>query len=63
MTEHVKRTGPAVEAHYQFLLWLACAHVVGREAAKLPDIRGDDFDTKPVEMSRLLEKIEALKPH
>lgn len=22
----------------------------------------DDFDTKPVEMSRLLEKIEALKP-
>jgi hypothetical protein len=22
MTEHVKRTGPAVEAHYQFLLWL-----------------------------------------
>jgi two-component system cell cycle response regulator DivK len=23
----------------------------------------DDFDTKPVEMSRLLEKIEALKSH
>jgi CheY-like chemotaxis protein len=23
----------------------------------------DDFDTKPVEMPRLLEKIEALKPH
>jgi two-component system, cell cycle response regulator DivK len=23
----------------------------------------DDFDTKPVEMSRLLEKIAALKPH
>jgi CheY-like chemotaxis protein len=23
----------------------------------------DDFDTKPVEMSRLLEKIKALKPH
>src|SRR5437763_16568337 len=23
----------------------------------------DDFDTKPVEMSRLLKKIEALKPH
>jgi len=23
----------------------------------------DDFDTKPVDMPRLLEKIEALKPH
>jgi two-component system cell cycle response regulator DivK len=23
----------------------------------------DDFDTKPVEMPRLLEKIAALKPH
>jgi CheY-like chemotaxis protein len=23
----------------------------------------DDFDTKPVEMPRLLEKIKALKPH
>ena len=23
----------------------------------------DDFDTKPVEMSRLLEKINAVKPH
>jgi CheY-like chemotaxis protein len=23
----------------------------------------DDFDTKPVYMPRLLEKIEALKPH
>ena len=23
----------------------------------------DDFDTKPVEMSRLLEKIKALRPH
>jgi hypothetical protein len=22
MTDHAKRTGPAVEAHYQFLLWL-----------------------------------------
>jgi hypothetical protein len=22
MNEHFKRTGPAVEAHYQFLLWL-----------------------------------------
>jgi hypothetical protein len=22
MTDHVRRTGPAVEAHYQFLLWL-----------------------------------------
>jgi hypothetical protein len=22
MNDHVKRTGPAVEAHYQFLLWL-----------------------------------------
>ena len=22
MTDHVKRTGPAVEAYYQFLLWL-----------------------------------------
>jgi hypothetical protein len=21
MNDHVKRTGPAVEAHYQFLLW------------------------------------------
>jgi CheY-like chemotaxis protein len=23
----------------------------------------DDFDTKPVDLPRLLEKIEALKPH
>ena len=22
MSDHAKRTGPAVEAHYQFLLWL-----------------------------------------
>ena len=22
MNDHAKRTGPAVEAHYQFLLWL-----------------------------------------
>ena len=22
MTDHSKRTGPAIEAHYQFLLWL-----------------------------------------
>jgi hypothetical protein len=22
MNDHVKRTGPAVEAHYQFLMWL-----------------------------------------
>jgi hypothetical protein len=22
MNAHLKRTGPAIEAHYQFLLWL-----------------------------------------
>jgi hypothetical protein len=29
MSDHAKRTGAAIEAHYQFLAWLA--HADGRE--------------------------------
>ena len=37
MTEHVKRTGPAVEAHYQFLLWLV--PTVDRSESRMREIR------------------------
>jgi CheY-like chemotaxis protein/two-component sensor histidine kinase len=39
------------------------AHAMAGDREKALAAGCDDFDTKPVEMSRLLEKIKALKPH
>jgi two-component system, cell cycle response regulator DivK len=38
------------------------AHAMAGDREKALAAGCDDFDTKPVEMSRLLEKIKALKP-
>ena len=38
------------------------AHAMAPDRQRAFDAGCDDFDTKPVEMSRLLEKIEALLP-
>jgi two-component system cell cycle response regulator DivK len=39
------------------------AHAMAGDREKALAAGCDDFDTKPVEMSRLLEEIKALKPH
>ena len=39
------------------------AHAMTGDREKALAAGCDDFDTKPVEMPRLLEKIKALKPH
>src|SRR5262245_43139678 len=39
------------------------AHAMSGDREKAIAAGCDDFDTKPVEMPRLLEKISALKPH
>ena len=39
------------------------AHAMTGDREKALAAGCDDFDTKPVEMSRLLEKIKALQPH
>ena len=39
------------------------AHAMAGDREKALAAGCDDFDTKPVEMPRLLEKIKALKPH
>ena len=36
------------------------AHAMVRERGKVPAAGCDDFDTKPIELERLLGKIEAL---
>jgi CheY-like chemotaxis protein len=36
------------------------AHALEQDRIKAMDAGADDFDTKPVNLSRLLEKIEAL---
>ena len=39
------------------------AHAMAGDKEKAIAAGCDDFDTKPVDMSRLLEKIAALRPH
>ena len=39
------------------------AHAMAGDREKALAAGCDDFDTKPVEMPRLLEKIKALRPH
>jgi len=39
------------------------AHAMAGDRERALAAGCDDFDTKPVEMSRLLEKIKALRPH
>jgi two-component system, cell cycle response regulator DivK len=38
------------------------AHALASDQARAKEVGCDDYDTKPVDLSRLLEKIEALLP-
>jgi CheY-like chemotaxis protein len=58
-TQRIK-TDPATK---QIPVIALTANAMERDREKALAAGCDDFDTKPVEMSRLLEKIKALGPH